>query len=350
MTNCPSKATFCPNISIQPEQNEEEKEWPSTTEEVQFNAATEIFQDEQRKIEQHDDEFLGAEKPDFDAISFEDLYEALEAEAALEIDIESITVEDFRNVGWIEYLRLFLCGGCAIALRSDELRNERDSVFKIAALGLDHSNTTHCRMLQTLWIKLTDSRQCGKTGAHWQQIGFQGNDPSTDIRGSGLLGVLQLIFAIERYAEMMTKIYLLSISEHQHFPLAAVSFTVTAIAIRLLRSCLIYNDINRRKSVLDAINEIYAALFYQFYIDWKANSRTVLQFDGAQRDLEREAFSNWRRLLRQFAARGNAHSAAQDQKRLISAESEEEELDFGVSRNANPHGQPATERQNRYKA
>merc|ERR1712130_27686 len=97
-------------------------------------------------------------------------------------------------------------------------------------------------------------------------IGFQGNSPSTDIRGCGLLGILQIIFMIENYNDIITKIYLLSIDDHQNFPLVIVSFSITGIVLKLLRSCLIYNDINSKLSVMDTINQIYVALFYQFYL------------------------------------------------------------------------------------
>jgi len=332
---------------------EEEKEWPSTKEEVEFNDVTTTFTENQKENEleaDDDNEFLNEQKSAFEAIRVDDLYEALEIQANDEIDDESIVVEDFRNVGWIQFISMFLCGGCSIALKSNQLDLERDTLLKIAKLRLDHSNLTHCRMLQTLWIKLTDNRQCAKTGSHWQQIGFQGHDPSTDIRGSGLLGVLQLLFGMERHSEMMTKIYLLSINEHQHFPFVMVSFTITGIVIRLLRSCLIYSDINARKSVLDSMNEIYAALFYQFYLDWKGKSRTIIHFDDAQRELEEEAFSNWKGLLGQLAKRGNASATRQDQKRLISAESEDDEVDFGVSHHVKGSGKSKSNRQNRYKA
>ena len=31
-------------------------------------------------------------------------------------------------------------------------------------------------------------------GSHWERIGFQGNDPSTDLRGVGLLGLVHPLF------------------------------------------------------------------------------------------------------------------------------------------------------------
>ena len=33
-------------------------------------------------------------------------------------------------------------------------------------------------------------------GSHWERIGFQGNDPSTDLRGVGLLGLMHPLFLL----------------------------------------------------------------------------------------------------------------------------------------------------------
>ena len=33
-------------------------------------------------------------------------------------------------------------------------------------------------------------------GSHWERIGFQGTDPSTDLRGVGLLGLVQPLFLL----------------------------------------------------------------------------------------------------------------------------------------------------------
>lgn len=43
----------------------------------------------------------------------------------------------------------------------------------------------HEQLLQTVWMKLTnDSSYCQPTGDHWKDIGFQGLDPLTDLRGA----------------------------------------------------------------------------------------------------------------------------------------------------------------------
>ena len=46
-------------------------------------------------------------------------------------------------------------------------------------------------MLRTIYRQLTSTRvDCPRYGEHWEAIGFQGTDPSTDLRGVGVLGLV----------------------------------------------------------------------------------------------------------------------------------------------------------------
>ena len=284
------------------EEEEEEKEWPTSKEELEFNNVT----NDMDIINNMDIINQEEEKSDFDPISFDELFLYLMQEANDKIDDDEIIIEDFRNISWFSYLKMFIFGGCSISLKTNKLNEERDNIFKMAKLKLNLKNDIHYQSLITLWMKLTDDqRQCDKTGSHWQQIGFQGNDPSTDIRGCGLFGILQIIYIVENYNDIITKIYLLSIDQHSNFPLIIVSFKITEIIIKLLRSCLMYNNINKNKSVINTINEIYVALFYEFYYCWKYNSRTIRDFDKAYKELNQKAFENYHQLIQKLKIRND---------------------------------------------
>eukprot|EP01083_Nonionella_stella_P074350 201637_1 len=322
---------------------EEEKEWNTNPQQIEFASVP------------NNDAEPEEEKSDFDPIGYDELLPLLMEQATRDIDEDEIIIEDFRNIGWFDYLKVYLFGGCAIALKTTQLNEERDTAFKMAKLTLDSMNETHNRMLQTLWMKLTDdTRQCDKTGSHWQQIGFQGNDPGSDVRGSGLFGMMQLIFMIENYNQIICKIYLLSLNQHQHFPLMIVSFTVSGIVIRLLRSCLIYNYINTNslQSVVESANHIYVALFYQFYLRWKNKSRTIINFDEAHKELQQEAFSNWNGLVDQLKQRENEMISGNQydpQKASLIADcSDDDDIEFGVSNAATHSSKLNSQRHNQY--
>jgi hypothetical protein len=56
-------------------------------------------------------------------------------------------------------------------------------------------------MLENLWKQLMDTSLTGLISKQWSEIGFQGDDPSTDFRGMGLLGLENLLFFSTHYNE-----------------------------------------------------------------------------------------------------------------------------------------------------
>jgi hypothetical protein len=79
-------------------------------------------------------------------------------------------------------------------------------------MPLDYKYVEHERIVQSIWKALTgiiyaallvpyryhskvmyitgDRLACPMYGNHWEEIGFQGTDPATDCRGSGMLGLI----------------------------------------------------------------------------------------------------------------------------------------------------------------
>ena len=222
---------------------------------------------------------------------------------------------DFRDIGWFKWIAYFVCGPPKLPKK---LESERDRLLTMTKLKFDDSSNISAelqdRMLQTLWQRITqDAKQCPKYGSHWEMIGFQGNDPRTDIRGCGAFGVVQLMFGVSstKYSQLMIdKIYKLSRDERQQFPFCIVSFNISSIVLTLLRETLIYSQIKQTNSVIDCVNQIYIALFYKFYIDWKNMSRTIIDYDKASKELSHEARVNWKNLLnilqKQFESKNDA--------------------------------------------
>jgi len=56
-------------------------------------------------------------------------------------------------------------------------------------------------MLRNLWQQLMDEPLNGMISKQWSDIGFQGDDPSTDFRGMGLLSLKNLLFFTTFYRE-----------------------------------------------------------------------------------------------------------------------------------------------------
>uniref|UniRef100_A0A3Q2R1Z4 ELMO/CED-12 domain containing 1 n=1 Tax=Fundulus heteroclitus TaxID=8078 RepID=A0A3Q2R1Z4_FUNHE len=71
-------------------------------------------------------------------------------------------------------------------------------VEKLRREPYDCENAEHESMLMKLWKELRpDTPLTGRISKQWCEIGFQGNDPKTDFRGMGLLGLQNLLYFAE---------------------------------------------------------------------------------------------------------------------------------------------------------
>jgi membrane protein CcdC involved in cytochrome C biogenesis len=66
---------------------------------------------------------------------------------------------------------------------------------------------------------------------------LQGTDPGTDLRGVGMLGLLQLLYLSNtpHLIPLARDIYRVSVDDQQNFPLAVMSLNMTRIALQALR-------------------------------------------------------------------------------------------------------------------
>ncbi|XP_070335769.1 ELMO domain-containing protein 3 isoform X2 [Odocoileus virginianus] len=95
------------------------------------------------------------------------------------------------------------------------LREERDLVLTIAQCGLDSQDPMHGRVLQTIYKKLTGSKfDCALHGDHWEDLGFQGTNPATDLRGAGFLALLHLLYLVMDSKTLLMAREILRLSRH----------------------------------------------------------------------------------------------------------------------------------------
>ncbi|KAE9549296.1 hypothetical protein FO519_007498 [Halicephalobus sp. NKZ332] len=70
-----------------------------------------------------------------------------------------------------------------------------DYVESRRLISYDSSNEEHEKKLMKLWeLMKPDEPLKSRRSNQWQDVGFQGDDPATDFRGMGILGLEQLIF------------------------------------------------------------------------------------------------------------------------------------------------------------
>lgn len=185
------------------------------------------------------------------------------------------------------------------------LREERDLVLTIAQCGLDSQDPMHGRVLQTIYKKLTGSKfDCALHGDHWEDLGFQGANPATDLRGAGFLALLHLLYLVmdSKTLLMAQEIFRLSHHHIQQFPFCVMSVNITRIAIQALREECLSRECNRRQKVIPVVNSFYAATFLHLAQEWRTRQRTISDSGFVLKDLEVLAKKSPKRLLKTLDA------------------------------------------------
>jgi hypothetical protein len=166
------------------------------------------------------------------------------------------------------------------------LIQERDSIFAIALIAYDNNDAMHSKVLQNLYMTIKGVKvECPRFGPHWEEIGFQGDDPATDLRGVGMFGLLQVFYFVKKHYDLAMKIHKLSRDERQCFPFSVVSLNFTKLILQTARSGVLTSKFNKRKSVLTVMNELLVGLYYELYQHWKRGHRTISDFPPLLKEL-----------------------------------------------------------------
>ncbi|NXF54901.1 ELMD3 protein, partial [Oceanites oceanicus] len=204
-----------------------------------------------------------------------------------------------------------------------QLQGERELALAMAQCGLDDNERVHMRILQTIYKKLTHSRLgCPRYGAHWEELGFQGADPGTDLRGTGMLGLMQILYfvmdsqmlplaqEIFRLSQHETQAPVLTLLLLQNFPFCIMSINITRIVIQALREERLSRECNRRQQVIAVLNDLYMAAFLQLYRVWKWQHKTIADSGFLLKELELSTKKKPKQLLKSLEAYVNRSPAA----------------------------------------
>ncbi|NXA23324.1 ELMD3 protein, partial [Ibidorhyncha struthersii] len=210
-----------------------------------------------------------------------------------------------------------------------QLQGERELALAMAQCGLDDNERVHMRILQTIYKKLTCSRLgCPRYGAHWEELGFQGADPGTDLRGTGMLGLMQILYFVMDSQTLPLAREIFQLSQHEtqacpspffpssprwclpNFPFCIMSVNITRIVVQALREECLSRECNRRQQVIAVLNDLYAAAFLQLYRVWKWQHKTLADSGFLLKELESATKKKPKQLLKSLEAYVNASAAA----------------------------------------
>jgi len=160
----------------------------------------------------------------------------------------------------------------------------RLEVERLRSESFDDANLSHETQLLELWTLLQPDRPLLKrVTKQWQDIGFQGEDPKTDFRGMGILGLQNLIYFAKQFGTAAK--HILSHSHHPKFgySFAIVGINLTHMAYKLLQDSALkshlYNVTEGRPNI-DNFHHFYSYLFIEFDKFWlECQPKDIMEFN-----------------------------------------------------------------------
>lgn len=176
---------------------------------------------------------------------------------------------------------------------------EKDALVGVARARLGEEPMHH-RLLQSVWRRLSGSSEvAGRIGQHWVSIGFQGTDPSTDLRGVGLLGLAHLLLFAERAPMGLRSGIAACRHGSRHFPFAVASFNFSKLAVDLLLEGRLTAICNGAGQCEQVVGSIYVGSFCRFLQRWEHEGLAVEDFGRVLREIAVAAERGPQALLRE---------------------------------------------------
>lgn len=159
----------------------------------------------------------------------------------------------------------------------------QSEVESIRQIKYSSDNPEHEKKLMQLWVVLTNGQHLeSRTSSQWTQIGFQGEDPMTDFRGMGMLGLDQLVYFTTKYTSVARALLSKSHNPKNGYSFAIVGINMTELVYTfLVKGNLKTHFYNYKQSrpTLEEFHEIYCYVFYEFDKFWfSENPKDIMDF------------------------------------------------------------------------
>ena len=181
------------------------------------------------------------------------------------------------------------------------------TVEELRLVQYDSTNPVHERKLLAIWNNFMPNTNLeARISKQWQFIGFQGNDPSSDFRGMGVLALDNLLYFTQEYPS--TARHLLSHSQHPKYgyTLAVIAINISHMAWRLLMEEIVKSHFyNLSKTIgcptIEHFHQFFCYLIYEFdrfWMNYKPNN--LMEFNIVQQKFEKEIIRDCKKESCQF--------------------------------------------------
>lgn len=149
-------------------------------------------------------------------------------------------------------------------------------------------NKEHENQLIELWnLLMPHEKLKARITKQWCDIGFQGDDPRTDFRGMGMLGLTNLLYFSKHYTTEARQILAHSIHPKLGYSYAIVGINLTEMAYSLLKNGSLkshfYNMVSGVPQ-LEHFHQLYCYLAYEFDKFWFQEEPESIMFFNQYRE------------------------------------------------------------------
>lgn len=165
-------------------------------------------------------------------------------------------------------------------------------VEELRTTSYDSDEIEHEVKLLELWLRLMpDDPLEARVTKQWQEIGFQGDDPKTDFRGMGMLGLENLLYFASEYEGPARHVLSHSYHPIHGYAFAIVGINLTSMAYNLLKDGTakthIFNASKNCCPTLKTFHQLYCYLFYEFDRYWiDSKPQNMMDFSNIREKFE----------------------------------------------------------------
>lgn len=116
-----------------------------------------------------------------------------------------------------------------------------EDLLALTTVSFDSGRVADIELIESFWSYMRPGVQRrGAPGSivseDWGEVGFQGSDPSTDFRGMGMLGLMQLEYFSRTKHREARDVLLNSQHPRRYYPFAATGINISAFVVELIRN------------------------------------------------------------------------------------------------------------------
>lgn len=143
-------------------------------------------------------------------------------------------------------------------------------IYKISKMTFDETDLLHHRILNTLLMLMTGrSTPPARKGPHWQTIGFQSDDPITDLRATGMMGLLLPLNLFSRFKSLSKFLIETSKLPEQDFPIMVVLISYTKESIDMAGTSNLLESGTNFEECWDQMALYFAGMVFTLCMEWR---------------------------------------------------------------------------------